>query len=129
MQDSASNLSQLQQKYGISDGFVYHLGENEFVIPGLIDTHIHAPQYPNAGLGYDKQLLDWLKIYTFPLEIRYADLNFATKVYEAIVVSTHSLLLKIGCFCSFQLHFMFMLSFSSSCTDDELTLKIHISSI
>lgn len=56
-------------------------------MPGLIDTHIHAPQYPNAGLGYDMQLLDWLKTYTFPLEKKYSDLSFATKVYEAIVVS------------------------------------------
>ena len=87
VQDSVSNLSQLQQEYGITDDFVYRLGEQEFVIPGFIDTHIHAPQYPNAGLGYDKQLLDWLQTYTFPLESKYTDLNFATKVYEAIVVS------------------------------------------
>jgi guanine deaminase len=33
------------------------------------------------------QLLDWLKTYTFPLEKKYSDLSFATKVYEAIVVS------------------------------------------
>lgn len=83
-----TNLSQLQQKYNIPDDFVYRLGENEFVIPGFIDTHIHAPQYPNAGLGYDKQLLDWLQTYTFPLEKKYADLNYATKVYEAIVKKT-----------------------------------------
>lgn len=55
-------------------------------MPGFIDTHIHAPQYPNAGLGYDKQLLDWLSTYTFPLEKKFSDLSFAAKVYEAIVV-------------------------------------------
>ncbi|KAJ9593416.1 hypothetical protein L9F63_015042, partial [Diploptera punctata] len=88
VKDSVSCLSQLQQKYTITDDFVYRLGENEFVIPGFIDAHIHAPQYPNAGLGYDKQLLDWLDTYTFPLEAKYADLNYATKVYEAVVKKT-----------------------------------------
>lgn len=57
------------------------------MIPGLVDTHIHAPQYPNAGLGYDETLLDWLQKYTFPLESKYNDIQFAAKVYDAIVVS------------------------------------------
>ncbi|KAJ5101398.1 Chlorohydrolase family protein [Penicillium alfredii] len=41
---------------------------NEFFFPGFIDTHIHAPQYPNAGLFGSSTLLDWLKTYTFPVE-------------------------------------------------------------
>jgi guanine deaminase len=32
------------------------------------DTHIHAPQYPNAGLFGSSTLLDWLETYTFPVE-------------------------------------------------------------
>jgi guanine deaminase len=82
-----NHLAHIQQKYSVTDGNVYHLDKGEFLMPGMIDTHIHAPQYPNAGLGYDMQLLDWLKNYTFPLEKKYSDLSFATKVYEAIVVS------------------------------------------
>jgi guanine deaminase len=62
--------------------FIYR----EFLMPGLIDTHIHAPQYPNIGLGYDKALLEWLETYTFPLECQYGDTKFAAKVYEAVVV-------------------------------------------
>jgi guanine deaminase len=80
-------LVQTQHKYGIDDDNVYRLGEGEFVMPGFIDTHIHAPQYPNSGLGYDKQLLDWLMTYTFPLEQKYTDVDFAIKVYESVVVS------------------------------------------
>lgn len=57
-------------------------------MPGLIDTHVHAPQYPNVGLGYDKTLLEWLETYTFPLESSYGDAQVATKVYEAVVVSS-----------------------------------------
>lgn len=85
--ETAKKLAQIQEQFSITDDFVYLLGEDEFVMPGFIDTHIHAPQFPNAGLGYDKELLDWLTTYTFPLEMKYSDLNFATKVYEAVVVS------------------------------------------
>ncbi|CAI7602962.1 hypothetical protein N7533_000306 [Penicillium manginii] len=42
--------------------------KNEFFFPGFIDTHIHAPQYPNAGLFGSSTLLDWLETYTFPVE-------------------------------------------------------------
>ena len=57
------------------------------MVPGLIDTHIHAPQYPNIGIGYDKTLLDWLQQYTYPLETKFSDLNFAERVYNTVVVS------------------------------------------
>ncbi|EKV08478.1 Chlorohydrolase family protein [Penicillium digitatum] len=45
--------------------------KNEFFFPGFIDTHIHAPQYPNAGLFGSSTLLDWLETYTFPVESRF----------------------------------------------------------
>ncbi|OQD73724.1 hypothetical protein PENDEC_c014G06674 [Penicillium decumbens] len=41
---------------------------NEFFFPGFIDTHIHAPQFPNVGLFGSSTLLDWLEKYTFPVE-------------------------------------------------------------
>jgi len=87
VEETPINLAKIKQEYSISDDFVYRLEEGEFVMPGFIDTHIHAPQYPNAGVGYDKQLLDWLTTYTIPLEMKFSDLSFAAKVYEAIVVS------------------------------------------
>ncbi|KAE8371886.1 guanine deaminase [Aspergillus bertholletiae] len=42
--------------------------QNEFFFPGFIDTHIHAPQFPNVGLFGSAGLLDWLNEYTFPVE-------------------------------------------------------------
>ncbi|EAU37154.1 conserved hypothetical protein [Aspergillus terreus NIH2624] len=42
--------------------------QNEFFFPGFIDTHIHAPQYPNSGLFGSSTLLEWLERYTFPME-------------------------------------------------------------
>ena len=56
-------------------------------MPGMIDTHIHAPQYPNAGKGLDVGLMDWLKKYTFPTEARFKDLRFADMAYRKAVVS------------------------------------------
>ncbi|WP_237027113.1 amidohydrolase family protein [Lactobacillus sp. S2-2] len=56
-------------------------------MPGFIDTHIHAPQWPNAGLGLDLPLQDWLNTYTFPLESKYKDLDFSKKVYEDLVTN------------------------------------------
>ncbi|NLV77336.1 MAG: guanine deaminase, partial [Tissierellia bacterium] len=29
----------------------------KMIIPGFIDLHLHAPQYPNRGLGLDKELI------------------------------------------------------------------------
>jgi guanine deaminase len=56
-------------------------------MPGMVDTHIHASQYPNAGLGLDMQLLDWLLKYTFPMEARFQDPSFARSCYRKVVVS------------------------------------------
>ena len=58
---------------------------DKLIIPGLIDLHLHAPQYSNCGLGLDLELLDWLEKYTFPEESKYKDLEYAKKNYEIFV--------------------------------------------
>jgi guanine deaminase len=55
------------------------------VLPGFVDLHIHAPQYPQLGQALDVPLEIWLGRYTFPLEARYADLDFARPRYSALV--------------------------------------------
>ena len=55
-------------------------------MPGLIDTHVHASQVPNAGIGLDLPLLDWLAKYTFPTEAMYSDPEFARHAYRIAVV-------------------------------------------
>ena len=55
---------------------------NRLIIPGFVDLHVHAPQYLQMGLGMNKQLLEWLTEYTFELEKKFKDLNFAQKAYE-----------------------------------------------
>ncbi|KAL3846814.1 hypothetical protein ACJMK2_017768 [Sinanodonta woodiana] len=64
---------------------VTNLKEGQFILPGFVDTHIHASQYPNAGKGLDLQLLDWLDKYTFPTEALYTDLTFASNAYNTVV--------------------------------------------
>lgn len=55
------------------------------IIPGFNDLHIHAPQYPLAGLGFDYELLPWLENYTFKTEAKYADLDVADHWYRLFV--------------------------------------------
>ena len=57
------------------------------MIPAFSDLHVHAPQYPQRGLGMDLLLADWLNTYTFPQEARYADPEYAKAVYEAFLKS------------------------------------------
>lgn len=52
------------------------------IIPGLVDLHIHAPQYSFRGLGMDMELLEWLEANTFPEEAKYASLEYAEKAYR-----------------------------------------------
>lgn len=57
----------------------------KMIIPGFVDLHLHAPQYPNRGLGLDKELIPWLDTYTFPEEGKYGDTEYAKKVYSKLV--------------------------------------------
>ncbi|KAI3640194.1 hypothetical protein MIR68_001072 [Amoeboaphelidium protococcarum] len=64
------------------------LHENQFLLPGFIDTHFHAPQYLNLGLGLDLPLLDWLNKYTFPRETLFQDADVARAVYPHVARKT-----------------------------------------
>lgn len=61
------------------------LPAGRLVLPGMVDLHVHAPQYPQLGQALDVPLEAWLHKYTFPLEARYADLDFARSRYEVLV--------------------------------------------
>lgn len=67
---------------------ITQLTSSQFLLPGFIDCHIHAPQYPNIGYGLDLPLLQWLETYTFSLEAAYKDNDFARKIYEAVIRRT-----------------------------------------
>ncbi|AWP06866.1 putative guanine deaminase [Scophthalmus maximus] len=81
-------LHKLTQTFGFSPAEVTQLTQNEFFMPGMVDTHIHASQYSYAGTALDLPLLQWLNTYTFPVESRFKDLEFANKIYTQIVKRT-----------------------------------------
>ncbi|CAZ85869.1 unnamed protein product [Tuber melanosporum] len=64
---------------------IWEIPENHFLFPGLIDTHIHASQYPNLGLFGKTTLLEWLNKYTYPLESSLTDPVRAKRVYTQCV--------------------------------------------
>jgi guanine deaminase len=66
-------------------GSLVTLAQNEYLLPGLVDLHVHAPQWPQLGLALDLPLEEWLQACTFPLEARYADTDYARRVYESLV--------------------------------------------
>lgn len=66
-------------------GKLTELSSDQYLLPGLIDLHVHAPQWPQMGKALDKPLEKWLNDYTFPLEARYADVDFARRNYTELV--------------------------------------------
>ncbi len=68
-------------------GNLVTLGPKHYVLPGMVDLHVHAPQWPQLGEALDLPLQEWLQKFTFPLESRYADTAFARPVYESLVAN------------------------------------------
>lgn len=66
--------------------------EDALIIPGFYDLHNHAGQYLQCGTGMTKQLLEWLKDYTYKLEADLHDETYANEVYKLFVED----LLKYG---------------------------------
>ncbi|MDO5702358.1 MAG: amidohydrolase family protein [Lachnospiraceae bacterium] len=58
---------------------------DKLIMPGLVDLHIHAPQYQIRGNGMDMELIDWLNAYAFPEESKYSDLSYAERAYDLFV--------------------------------------------
>lgn len=58
---------------------------DKLIFPGMVDLHVHAPQYAFRGMCMDLELMDWLNRYTFPEEEKYEDLEYAEKAYGMFV--------------------------------------------
>src|SRR5580692_10560939 len=63
------------------------LAPDQYVLPGMVDLHVHAPQWPQLGQALELSLEEWLQTVTLPLESRYSDLAFAAQVYESLVAN------------------------------------------
>lgn len=83
--ENKENLPKLIKQYNLLKERIRYLEDREILIPGFVDCHNHASQFLNSGVGYDVQLLDWLHKYTFPLEKKFEDVQFAKDAYIAAV--------------------------------------------
>lgn len=89
--ESGKTLKQVVEEQGLHDAHITVVdmaGGNKFFFPGFVDTHIHAPQYPNNGIFGNSTLLDWLATYTYPLEASLSDLDKAKLVYDKVIERT-----------------------------------------
>uniref|UniRef100_A0A8P0S7P4 Guanine deaminase n=2 Tax=Canis lupus familiaris TaxID=9615 RepID=A0A8P0S7P4_CANLF len=86
--EEASQQEELAKEWCFKPCEVRELSNHEFFMPGLVDTHIHAPQYSFAGSNVDLPLLDWLTKYTFPTELKFQNIDFAEEVYTRVVRRT-----------------------------------------
>ncbi|MFT5132977.1 MAG: guanine deaminase [Gammaproteobacteria bacterium] len=83
--DSNSANYEAREKVALDSGSLIELTDTQYLLPGMIDLHIHAPQWPQSGGALHLPLYDWLQQCTFPLEAKYADIKFADKVYSSLV--------------------------------------------
>lgn len=81
--DVVVGISNQLESYHKDYELIDHSGK--LIIPGFVDLHLHAPQYPNIGLGLDKELIPWLNTYTFPEEGKYKDVEYAESVFKIFI--------------------------------------------
>lgn len=79
-----TDYSVLLNAYEGKENF-HRLVEGQYILPGFVDLHVHAPQWAQSGTALDIPLYDWLNTYTFPIESKFSDLEFAKTVYEEVV--------------------------------------------
>lgn len=75
-------FKQLPDRYKELKRYDYH---QHIITPGLVDLHVHAPQYSFRALNMDQELIEWLNMNTFPEEAKYVDLEYAKRAYELFV--------------------------------------------
>ncbi|KAJ5273028.1 hypothetical protein N7478_008153 [Penicillium angulare] len=64
---------------------VKYLQRGQFLCPGFVDTHNHAPQYAQRGVGRGITLMDWLNTVTFAHEAKFKDTEYAKNMYSRCV--------------------------------------------
>jgi guanine deaminase len=84
--DSVSSGDEAAAKHaGFSHARVVTLKALQFLFPGMIDTHMHAPQWPNLAIGMEGDNLYWRENFTDPIEVSYQDPDKARTVYQEMV--------------------------------------------
>lgn len=60
----------------------------KLITPGFIDSHLHFPQTEMLA-SFGEQLLDWLRDYTFPVEGKFADPEYAAHIAKIFLRQLH----------------------------------------
>ena len=60
---------------------------SQFLMPGLVDTHFHPPEYHRASLSLDGGFGAWAAATMIPSELRFRNLTIAAQQSEAFVVN------------------------------------------
>jgi len=63
----------------LPDGIEIETFAHHLLVPGFIDTHIHYPQTEMVA-AYGERLLEWLETYTFPVERKFGDPDYAREI-------------------------------------------------
>lgn len=66
---SDRSSDEICKEEGFKDAESTYLEPSQFLMPGLIDTHLHAPQWPNLALGMEGRLREWVENWTNPVEV------------------------------------------------------------
>ncbi|GAA5811507.1 hypothetical protein MFLAVUS_004944 [Mucor flavus] len=85
VEKEVSDLDSFLATTSFQDAKIQKLGAEQFLVPGFIDTHAHAPQYMFAGSGMDLQLLEWLESHVFPCESAFKDVEHASEAYTKVI--------------------------------------------
>ena len=65
-----------------------HDYSGQLLLPGFIDSHLHFPQTEMLA-SFGEQLLDWLTDYTFPVERKFADSQYASHIAKIFIKQLH----------------------------------------
>jgi guanine deaminase len=70
------------------DNLVLKDYSGKLIVPGFIDSHLHFPQTEMLA-SFGEQLLDWLTDYTFPVERKFADDEYAAAIAKIFMAQLH----------------------------------------
>ena len=73
---AVGDAATLKSEHGQAEVISYG---NDLICPGFVDAHVHYPQTAMIA-SWGKRLIDWLSIYTFPEEARFADPAYAQEI-------------------------------------------------
>ena len=78
---ATDTFDSLKKQYPLAQ---IHDYRDYWILPGLIDSHIHYPQTQSIA-SYGEQLLAWLENYTFPTERKFASIEHASAIAQVFL--------------------------------------------